>query len=300
MSEHTPAPVTVTVIGLGPMGAKMAETFLEKGHPTTVWNRTASKAAPLVAKGAVLAATPEEALAANELVVISQTDYRAMYDSIGTATGALKGRTLVNLSSGTPDELREASVWAVGHGAELLTGGIMVPPPGIGQPGAYVFYSGPEAVLERHRGTLEALADATYVGADAGLAMLFYQAQLNLFWTTLASYLQSAALLASAGVRPEEFRPFAAQTIAELAEDGPMGFVGILTREMEARTYPGDENSLHMQAVGAAHVVDAMRAAGLDTGLPEALRDLFDRTVAAGYGAEGLGSIVEVIRNPAG
>ncbi|MFI0355189.1 NAD(P)-dependent oxidoreductase [Actinomadura sp. 9N407] len=298
MTEQNLPPVTV--IGLGPMGAAMAETFLAKGHPTTVWNRTASKADPLVARGATPAATPEEALAANELVVISQTDYTAMYDSIGAATGALKGRVLVNLSSGTPDELREASVWAVENGAELLTGGIMTPPPGIGQPGAYVFYSGPEAVLNRHRGTLETLADATYVGADSGLSMLYYQAQLFLFWTTLVGYMQAVALVGSAGVSARTFLPYAAQTVADLAVDGPMGFLKIITEEIEAGAYPGELNSLHMQAVGSDHVAAASRAAGIDTGMPLALKDLFGRAVAAGHGAEGLGSLYEIIRRPAG
>ncbi|MFB4320202.1 NAD(P)-dependent oxidoreductase [Actinomadura sp. 21ATH] len=298
MSNGTPTPVTV--IGLGPMGAKMAEVFLEKGHPTTVWNRTASKAEPLVAKGAKLAATPAEALAANELVVISQTDYPAMYDSIGAATGALKGRVLVNLSSGSPDELREASVWAVKHGAELITGGVMTPPPGIGQPGAYVFYSGPEAVLDRHGETLKAIGDISYVGADTGLSGLYYQAQLYLFWSTLAAYMHATAMLGSAGVSPEEFRPFAAQTLADMVDDGPMGYLKILCEEMTARSYPGGENTLLMQAVGSAHVVEATRAAGLDTAMPEALKDLFERAVAAGHGADGLGSLYEVILNRTG
>ncbi|MFC7722700.1 NAD(P)-binding domain-containing protein [Nonomuraea recticatena] len=43
MTDHrTP----VTVLGLGSMGTALAEAFIEAGHPTTVWNRTASKAAP--------------------------------------------------------------------------------------------------------------------------------------------------------------------------------------------------------------------------------------------------------------
>jgi 3-hydroxyisobutyrate dehydrogenase-like beta-hydroxyacid dehydrogenase len=286
----------VTVLGLGPMGSAMAAAFLAKGHPTTVWNRTASKAAPLVEMGATQAATPADALAASELVVVSQTDYPAMYGSLGAAADALKGRVLVNLSSGSPGELRKAGEWAAEHGAELLTGGIMVPPPGVGQPGAYVFYSGSKSTVERHRATLEALGDIAYVGDDLGLAMLYYQAQLFVFWSTLTSYMYSAALLESAGVRPEELRPYATRLIRELADEGPMGYVKILTAEIQERRYPGDENSLHMQAVGTRHVVDAFRDAGLDTGYADALRAVFDRAVETGHGADGLSSIFETVR----
>jgi 3-hydroxyisobutyrate dehydrogenase-like beta-hydroxyacid dehydrogenase len=289
----------VTVIGLGPMGATMAETFLKAGHRVTVWNRTASKADPLVAQGAVLARTAAEALIASELVVISQLDYQSMYDSVGSATDALKGKVLVNLSSDAPEKLRAASAWAAEHGADLLTGGIMTPPPGIGQPGAYTFYSGSEAVLEKHHATLKALTDVSYVGADTGLAMLFYQAQLFLFWSTLTSYMHAVALVGSAGVSPEAFRPYAAETVGSLAGDGPMGFLKILTEEFEAGVYPGELNSLHMQAVSANHVVEASRDAGLDTAFPVALKDLFWRAVEQGHGAEGLGSVIEAIKNPA-
>ncbi|WP_242908148.1 NAD(P)-dependent oxidoreductase [Actinomadura terrae] len=289
----------VTVIGLGPMGATMAATFLEHGHPTTVWNRTAAKAAPLVEKGAVLAATPADALAASELVVVSQTDYQAMYDSLEDATHALKGRVLANLSSGSPNELRRAGEWASEHGAELLTGGIMVPPPGIGKPGSYVFYSGREETLDAHRETLRVLGDTTFVGTDVGLAMLYYQAQLYMFWSTTTAYMHALALVGSAGVSGEQFRPFATSLVSALASDGPMGYLRIITEEVDSGLSPGEANSLHMQAVGAEHVVEAGQEAGIDTAGPTALKDLFWRAVEMGHGGGGLSSVYEAIRTPA-
>ncbi|WP_067449900.1 NAD(P)-dependent oxidoreductase [Actinomadura macra] len=289
----------VTVIGLGPMGAKMAAVFLENGRPTTVWNRTAAKAAPLVDKGATLAATPADALAASELVVISQTDYKAMYDSLGGETHALKGRVLANLSSGSPDELRRAGEWASGHGAELLTGGIMVPPPAIGKPGSYVFYSGQETTLDRHRETLRELGDTTFIGTDVGLSMLYYQAQLYLFWSTLTAYMHGLALLGTAGVSAEQFHPFATMSIASLAEQGPMGYMRVITDEVDSGLSPGDANTLLMQAIGADHIVEASREAGIDTRGPAALKDLFWRAVNMGHGGNGLSSVIEAIRTPA-
>ncbi|REE97694.1 NAD(P)-dependent oxidoreductase [Thermomonospora umbrina] len=288
----------VTVIGLGAMGSKMVEVFLEAGRPVTVWNRTAAKADPLAAKGATKAASAAEALAANELVVISQVDYAAMYASFAGAESELKGKVLVNLGSGAPDELREAARWAEGHGAALVTAGIMVPPPGIGTPISYAFYSGPEALVDAHRETLTLLGDVRFVGADPGLSMLFYQAMLYVFSSTLAAYFQAAALVGTAGVPAEGLRPYVADMLEQLAGDGPMGIVAESTREIDAGEYPGGENSLHMMAVGMAHQVHAFADAGLDAGVPAALRDLFDRTVAAGFGEQGLTSIVEIIRKP--
>ena len=48
----------VGVVGLGTMGAPMARHLVEAGHSVSVWNRTASKAGPLVALGASLGTTP--------------------------------------------------------------------------------------------------------------------------------------------------------------------------------------------------------------------------------------------------
>ncbi|MFJ9078152.1 NAD(P)-binding domain-containing protein [Streptomyces sp. NPDC102278] len=60
--HHTTSPNSaVTVIGLGPMGQAITRTLLTAGHPVTVWNRTAGRAAGVVADGATLAATPREA-----------------------------------------------------------------------------------------------------------------------------------------------------------------------------------------------------------------------------------------------
>lgn len=286
----------VIVIGLGPMGATMARTFLENGHPTTVWNRTASKAAPLVKAGATLAPTAANALADSELVVVSQTDYKAMYDSLGGAD--LQGRVIVNLSSGSPGELRRAGEWVSERGGVLLTGGVMVPPPGIGRPGAYVFYSGPEQALDRYRETLGELGDVTFVGGDPGLSMLYYQAQLYLFWSALTAYMHAVALLGTAGVSAKEFRPFATSLLLDLGGDGPMGFVKHLTEEIDAAVSPGADNTLRMQAVGADHVVEAAREAGIDVAGPTALRDLFWRAVDAGHGEDGLSAVIEAVRRP--
>ena len=277
----------VTVIGLGAMGSTMAGAFVAAGHSTTVWNRTPGKADGL---GAVEAATAARAVAASEVVVISQVDYAAMFDSLADAD--LSGRVLVNLSSDSPDRLRAASQWAGERGATLVTGGIMVPPQGIGRPGAYAFYAGPEETVTAHRATLEVLGRVDHVGTDPGLAMLYYQAMLNVFWTTLISYFYSATLVGNA----EHLRPYVATMLTDLAADGPMGFLRIMTAALDSGTHEGGQNNLHMQAVGAEHVVQAFTEAGLDVTVPGAVASLFARADAAGYGADGLSVLVELVK----
>ncbi|WP_245721920.1 NAD(P)-binding domain-containing protein [Nocardia crassostreae] len=118
----------VTVIGLGLMGRALAQAFLKAGHPTTVWNRTSGKAAELVAAGARFAPTAGDALAAGGLAVICVSDYDAMRDLLGANEIGLAGTTLVNLTSGSSAQAREAADWAEKRGARYLDGAIMAIP----------------------------------------------------------------------------------------------------------------------------------------------------------------------------
>ena len=60
----------VMVIGLGRMGSALAMALLKNDYQVTVWNRTASKAVPLVEAGAIHAGSVSEGVGANNLIVI--------------------------------------------------------------------------------------------------------------------------------------------------------------------------------------------------------------------------------------
>jgi 3-hydroxyisobutyrate dehydrogenase-like beta-hydroxyacid dehydrogenase len=91
------------------MGQALTGVLLDHGHEVTVWNRTKSKADELIAKGAIWVSEVKEALTANELVILSLTDYDAMYTILEPASEYLTGKVIVNLSSDTPEKAREAA-----------------------------------------------------------------------------------------------------------------------------------------------------------------------------------------------
>jgi 3-hydroxyisobutyrate dehydrogenase-like beta-hydroxyacid dehydrogenase len=277
----------VTVIGLGPMGRAMAAAFLDKGHPVTVWNRTASRADDLVARGAVRADTPEAALAANELVVLSLTDYAAMYDLLGPATGALPGRVLVNLSSDTPDQARAAARWAAEHGATHLTGGVLTPPSGIGRPESSTLYSGPREAFERHRETLTVLTAADYRGDDPGLAALYYQLNMDMFWTSMLSWLHALAVARANGITAKELLPYAASAL-DLRQ-----FLEFYTDRIDAGEHSGDVDRLAMGVASIEHVAHTSRDSGIDPALPQAVLDIFRRGEASGHGGDSFTSLID-------
>ncbi|MFC7330114.1 NAD(P)-dependent oxidoreductase [Marinactinospora rubrisoli] len=284
----------VTVIGLGPMGRAMARTFLDNGHAVTVWNRTPSRADELVADGAVRAATVRDALAANELVVLSLTGHDAMYAILEPAADALAGRVLVNLSSDTPERSRAAAAWATGLGARYLTGGVQASPSGIGKPGSATFYSGPEEDFQAHRGTLAVLTGTDYVGADPGAAALYYQLQMDMFWTSMLSFLHALAVADANGISAREFLPHATATAASVP-----GFLAFYAPRVDAGDHTGDVDRLAMGTASVEHVRHTAADAGVDTTLPDAVLTAFRRAMEAGHAADSFTSVIEVFREGA-
>ncbi|MEV5442988.1 NAD(P)-binding domain-containing protein [Streptomyces sp. NPDC052644] len=286
---------SVTVIGLGPMGQAMAGAFLDHGYDVTLWNRTASRADALVARGAVLAPTVEEALAANELVVLSLTDYDAMYALLEPASAALAGRVLVNLSSDTPEKARAAARWAAERGAVQLTGGVTVPPSGIGQADSKTFYSGPREVFERHLPALRVITGRTdHRGEDPGLAALMYQIGMVMFWSSMLSYWQAIALADANGLKAADILPHAVETANSLP-----GFFSFYAERVDAGRHTGDVDRLAMGTASVEHVLHTNADAGVDTTLPAALVELFRRGLDAGHAADSCSALVELMKKAA-
>ncbi|MGG3572619.1 NAD(P)-binding domain-containing protein [Bacillus gobiensis] len=286
-NDHSP----VTVIGLGPMGQAMANVFLDRGHEVTVWNRTMSKADELVAKGATRASTVNEALTANELVILSLTDYDAMYAILEPASENLSGRVFVNLSSDTPEKAREAAKWLAIRGARHITGGVQVPPSGIGLSESSTYYSGPRGAFEAHQKTLEVLTGSDYRGEDPGLAALYYQIQMDIFWTSMLGYLHALAVANKNGITAEEFLPYASKTVSSLPQ-----FLEFYTTRLDAGEHPGDVDRLAMGLASVEHIVHATKDAGIDISLPAAILEVFKRGMANGHASDSFTSLIEIFK----
>ncbi|MFD3665845.1 NAD(P)-dependent oxidoreductase [Streptomyces sp. NPDC058659] len=284
---------SVTVVGLGPMGRALAGAFVAAGVRTTVWNRTPGRDRELVARGAIGAATVEEAVGASPLSVVCLVNYDAT-DAVlrqVAVTAALKGRTLVNLTADTPDRARDTGRWAGDHGIRYLDGAIMTPTPTIGTPQAVFLHSGPEEVYVEHRPVLDVLGGThTHLGEDIARAAAYDIALLDIFWTSMAGYVHAVALAGAEGVSPSELAPFAQgigailpSLFQELAED------------LESGTYSGEGNPLTSVVSSMAHIVQASEAHGIDAGVMRAAEGLARRTVGLGHGAEGFTRIAEVL-----
>ncbi|WP_051581142.1 NAD(P)-dependent oxidoreductase [Pseudonocardia acaciae] len=286
MTEGHKAPVTV--LGLGPMGRALAGAFLDNGHPTTVWNRTAAKADALVARGAVRAATVEEAVGASELVVLCVIDYAAGREIVEPVAGALGGRGLVHLTADTPERARRMAAWAAEHGIDYLDGAIMTPTETIGGPGAVLLYSGPEALYRKHREALDSLGgSASYLGADPGRAAAHDVALLDMCWTAVTGLAHGFALAAAEDITARELAPFA-EGIAQLLPH----FITEMVKDTEAGEFPGETSNIRSITAGMEHVREASEARGIDGGVIAAALRVAHRAIDAGRGEDNITGLV--------
>ena len=78
-------------LGLGNMGAAIAGNLIKAKHEVTVWNRTASRAQPLIEAGAILAPTARTAAAASDVIFTMVADDAALDAIVADDEGMLSG-----------------------------------------------------------------------------------------------------------------------------------------------------------------------------------------------------------------
>ncbi|MEV7099375.1 NAD(P)-binding domain-containing protein [Amycolatopsis sp. NPDC051045] len=279
----------VTVLGLGTMGSALAGALLDRGHPVTAWNRTAEKAAPLAERGARLAATPADAIAASPLVVACVLDYDVLRAVLEPGAEALRGKAFVNLTSGSPEQAQEAAGWFGSRGAGYLDGAIMTTPEGVGGSDVMFLYSGPRPVFDAHEAALSALGDPVYLGADPGRASLYDAALLGLMWSAMAGWLHGTALVGAEKTPAAEFTPVAIRWLATVNR-----FLTRYATQVDAGRYPGDDATVDVQVAAIGHLIHAAEARGVDNALPELLLSTMERASAAGHGPDSFASLFEV------
>jgi 3-hydroxyisobutyrate dehydrogenase-like beta-hydroxyacid dehydrogenase len=287
-----PANTPVTFLGLGNMGQALASAALTAGHPTTVWNRSSARTAPLAAQGATPAATVAEAVAASELVIACLLVNDTVTEVLAPVaeSGGLTGKTLVNLTNGTPNQARELADWAQKHGAAYVDGGIMAVPQMIGGPAAYVYYSGDETAFTAHRETLARFGDTRFVGTDPGFAALYDVALLTGMYGLFTGATQALALIRSAGLPTG---PFAADLHQWLAAMAPS--TAHWGQALDTDSHHTDVSNLAVNQAALPNLVTTHLEQGLPVDLITGLQPLLDRAVAEGHATDGLSRLAEVL-----
>ncbi|MFJ3586171.1 NAD(P)-dependent oxidoreductase [Streptomyces sp. NPDC090127] len=286
----TASSAPVSVLGLGMMGSALAAAFLRVGHPVTVWNRSPAKTGPLVAQGARPAATAREAVAESPLVVLCLMTNDNVDELLTTLGPEVAGKTLVNLTNGTPEQARALSARVTGLGARYVDGGIMAVPQMIATPAAYVFYSGDEEAYEIHRPTLAVLGGTRWTGPDAGLAALYDIGLLTGMYGMFSGVMQALALVRTENIGAEEYAELLVPWISAM-----LGGVPAIARDIDSGRHLTDVSSLAVSQAAFPNFIETFKAQGVSTELFEPLLTLVDRAIDEGHAEDGMSRMVEML-----
>ncbi|MFC9396410.1 NAD(P)-dependent oxidoreductase [Streptomyces sp. NPDC057027] len=167
------SPTTLAFIGLGSMGGGMAHRLLGAGYRLTVHNRTADKAAPLLAQGAVAAGSPAEAVAGVRTVLLSLSDEAAVEKVLfGEVVPALEpGSTVIDTSTVSPEYARHSATRLAEAGLRRVEACVVGNPLQAREGRLRVFVSGDDADIEAVRPVLETIgSEVVPLGAPGAAA----------------------------------------------------------------------------------------------------------------------------------
>ena len=119
MTKHT-----IGWIGLGRMGEQMADRLIKAGHDVSIWNRTKSKADPLVKKGGKLVDKPSDLGGTDVVFTMVSTGKdvdQVLFGANGVMTAAKVPKIVVDCSSISVEESAELRKKLSAKGAEFVT-----------------------------------------------------------------------------------------------------------------------------------------------------------------------------------
>ena len=282
----------VTVVGLGAMGTALAQTLIGAGHNVTVWNRSPEKMGPLVARGARGPSNFGEAVASSSRVIVCIPDYQTTRELFEQPdiTPLLNGRTVVQLSTGTPKEAKESEKWFKGLGASYLDGAILCWPGNIGTPSGLILVAGQEQVFESCRTDLQHLAgDLRYLGSNIGAASTLDLAFLSRLVGVIFGSIHGALVCESEGV------PVSAFTALLPENDRAVPLTQTINEGSFASVSKGGA-TVDVASSAVTRIRQHANDAGINSELPDLLCDWVKRAQEAGYGSEETAAVIKVIR----
>jgi 3-hydroxyisobutyrate dehydrogenase-like beta-hydroxyacid dehydrogenase len=162
-------------VGLGEMGSQIVRRLLGAGHSVTGYNRTRSKAQPLLDAGMRWGETPRAVAQAADVIFSMVTDTKALQaiaeGSDGVLVGLGPGKVYVDMSTVSPAASRELAAQVAAHGAQMIDSPVSGTSITVAEGRATLMVAGDRPTFDRIEPILLAIGlKATYVGAN-GLAV---------------------------------------------------------------------------------------------------------------------------------
>lgn len=281
----------VAVLGTGIMGAGMARNLARSGLEVTVWNRNADKARPLTEVGARLADDPASAVQNADVIVTMLFDAEAVEHVMGPALAAARPDSVWAQAStvGLDGVVRLAQL-AERHEIGFIDAPVL----GTRQPAEdgtlLVLASGPQRWRAAVGPVFDAIGSRTvWVGDRPGDAHRLKLVANSWVLSVVAATAQAVALAGDLGLDPQQFF----DTIAGGSLD--CAYAHVKGSAMIADEFP-TAFPLAGAAKDSALIAEAMRGAGTDHTVMDALHDRFAAALEARDSDEDMAAVIHAIR----
>ena len=258
---------TIAFLGIGLMGAPMAQRICEAGYAVRVWNRTASKTDPLRAC-ATVAPTPDAAVRGVDIVVTMLDSGPIVAEVLEAALASISPGTLViDMSSTAQSEAVTLSALLASRGARFIDAPVSGGVTGAREGTLAIMAGGSEGDYARAEALFKVLGRSTWVG-PTGCGQLAKLCNQLIVGGTIAIVAEALLLAQAGGAHPAAVR---AAIRGGFAESRILEVHGARMLERDFR--PGGQ--VKSQSKDMDNVLQAAAATGLHLPVSELVATLY-------------------------
>lgn len=288
---------TIGFIGLGVMGAPMAERLVKAGFEVTAHTRRRAGLDRLAAAGGRPAASVAEATRGADVVITMLPDSPDVAEVVLGAEGVLAhaaaGTLLIDMSTIRPETAREIAAAAAGRRVDALDAPVSGGEQSAVEGTLSIMVGGEPAALERARPVLAHLGTTIVHAGPAGAGQLVKAANQLVVAGTIELVAEAIVLLEASGVD-------AAAGLRVLG--GGLAGSTVLDRKgaamLKRRFRPGFRVDLHHKDLGI--MLDAARASGAVVPLGALVAQLMAALRAQGDGSLDHGALLRGVERLSG
>ena len=270
----------ISVIGLGSMGFALAETLLKTDFNISVWNRTSSKAQKLENKGANICSTPNEAFKNSQYIVASLSNYEAWNNIIDSnqIDVDLSGKTIIQLTTGSIEEVTALNDWVKKYNGDLLEGIISCFPSQIGTEESLILLAGSDNSINNCKDIISILSPQyKNLGSNLIAPTVLSRAFLSGALGGLIGMMNGAVLCQKADISLDDFKEIYIDR-SSIIEQESKRIIDAIAKEDTENT----EASVSAWGHGQEALLAISKTLDSNIDFQLALNKLFKKTIEAG------------------
>ena len=284
----------ISVIGLGSMGFALAETLLKSDFNISVWNRTSSKAQKLENKGANICSTPNEAFKNSQYIVASLSNYEAWNNIIDSnqIDMDLSGKTIIQLTTGSIEEVGALNDWVKKYNGDLLEGIISCFPSQIGTEEGLILLAGSDNSINSCKDIISILSPKyKNLGSNLIAPTVLSRAFLSGAIGGLIGMMNGVALCQKADISLDDFKEIYMDR-SSIIEQESKRIINAIAKEDTENT----EASVSAWGHGQEALLAISKTLDSNIDFQLALNKLFKKTIEAGLKDHDLSAMHKIFK----